>query len=138
MTRNRKAAIFLGCGFLGLMLGAMLLNGYIGFLLAPSDFHHDSFTGSILHLLAGLIPWSAGIVLITCGSDRPLHVLAIWLAAFAGGFLMSLPAFYANPGGDRTGAIGWIALVTVGVACAVAFRSLTNIMTKRLPKTTRT
>jgi len=120
------------------MLGAMPLNGYAGFLLAPSEFHQDAFIGGILHLLAGLIPWLAGIALLACGSDRPLYVLAIWLAGLAGGLLMNLPSFGLNPGGDHAGAFGWVALVTVGVACALVVRLLTNIMTKRLPGATRT
>jgi hypothetical protein len=135
MTRNAKAAVFLGCGFLSVMLGAMPLCGYIGFLLAPSDFHRDAFTGSIPLWLAGLVSWLAGIVLITCGSDRPLRVLAIWLVGLAGGLFLNLPSLYINPGGDREAAIGWAALVSVGVACAVAARSLRNLVTKRLPRT---
>jgi hypothetical protein len=125
MKRDKKSAIFLSCGFLTVMLGAMFLNGYVGFLLAPSDFHPNAFTGTIPHLLAGLIPWFVGVFLITFGSDRPLHVLPIYLAGLAGGFIINVASFINS--GDRSAFIGWAVIVTFGVACAAAARTLRNV-----------
>lgn len=124
MTTNKKSGILLVCGFLALMLGAMPLNGYTGFLIAPSEFHRDAFVGSIWHLLTGLVPWLTGIILIACGTHRPLRVAAMYVGGVAAGLLMAVPSLGTI--NDRSGILGWAAILTAGVAIAILARWIKN------------
>jgi len=126
---NKKSVIFVCCGFLFLMLGSMLLNGYFGFYLHPDDFHHDSFIGSTSHLLAGLIPWLLGIVFVVLGSTRVVHILVSVMIGFSMAFLFSLPAIINAK--DHAGYVGWFAIVTIGIVMIIATRALVNMYNKR-------
>lgn len=51
-------------GALMVIFGAMFLNGWFGYQVAPEEFSDDIFIGSPIHLLCGALPYGAGIVLL--------------------------------------------------------------------------
>src|SRR5207247_2041422 len=80
MVYSYRLLGFFLCGLLLVCVGAMPLNGYIGYLIAPSEFHHDAFVGSFGHLSLGLAPLLLGIAIMILGSDRARHLFSIVLA----------------------------------------------------------
>ena len=129
MTKDTKEGILLGCGFLFVLLGAIPLNGYFLFHLSPSDFHPNTFIGTIPYLLIALIPWLMGIALITLGSDRALLVWIIGLVGLGGGLLLSSPSFITAE--DPTASLCWFAIAAFGVIFAGATRTIINVCKKR-------
>jgi hypothetical protein len=124
MLSNNKSSALLACGLLLVLIGSAPLNGYIGVLLWPSEFHHDAFLGSIAHLLLGAIPWLTGTMLIALGSNKASHVLAIAAISLGLGCFMALPSFIQAT--DYWGAVGWLGIVTVGVILAALTRGAVN------------
>jgi uncharacterized membrane protein len=125
MKNDTRLAIFLGGGFLLILLGSMPLNGYLGFLLWPNESHHDAFMGTMPHLLLGLIPWWIGIVLITIGSQKTLHVLMIGLASIGGGCFMAISSIINAK--DSKGWLCWLAIYALGVTRATIGRKIHEI-----------
>ena len=121
MSGNGKSVSRLVSGLLLVLIGSAPLNGYVGFLLWPSESHHDAFTGSFAHLLLGAIPWSLGILLIVLSSRSPRHVLTLWLLSVGLGCFMALPAFIHAT--DYNGFLGWLSVATAGVALAAVVRA---------------
>jgi hypothetical protein len=133
MTNDKRLGVFLGSGFMLLLLGSMPLGSYLLFLLWPNEFYHDPSTGSVPHLYAalsiGLILWLIGIVLIILGSKKSWLVLIIGLVGIGGGILISLPSFInAN---DYKGALGFLVTSAFGVMFAATIRMILNIYNNR-------
>ena len=84
MTSDKKSGIFLCCGFLLLLLGAMPLNGCFLFLCWPAEFHRDPATGSVpyfyLWLSIGSLLWLGAITLIALGTKNAWRMLLMGLA----------------------------------------------------------
>jgi hypothetical protein len=130
---RKHGNIFLCCGFLLILLGSMLLNGYLGFLLWPAEFHHDAFTGSVLHLLLGVIPWLMGVVLITLGAKRAWDILMTGLVSIGLGCLMALSAIFMAT--DHKGALGFLAIFICGVIFGTGTRMFLNLYTNKVHRT---
>jgi hypothetical protein len=127
------------CGFLLVLFGAMPLNGYVGFLISPSQFHQDAFIGSFAHLLIGLIPLLSGVVLIVLGCDRPLQILLISIVGLVLGLVLGevlsvLGEVLSMPGNirakDRVGCLGWLTISALSLLLAVAARAMLNAYVK--------
>ena len=125
MNANNRSGLRLGGGFLLVLFGAMPLNGFFGFLLFPHEFAPDKFIGSPAHLLVGLTPWLAGIVLIAASSVKPLQILSYALIAFCAGFFMSLAAIITAA--DYAGLVGWLAICGLGILLAVIASALKEV-----------
>jgi hypothetical protein len=125
MINVKKSGIFLGCGFLLVLLGSMAMNGYFGFLLWPAEYHHDAFIGTVPHLLIGLIPWLIGIVLITIGAKKAWHILMIGSVGIGGGILINLLSFLNAT--DYEGVLGFLAIFALGTIFAAAARMILSI-----------
>jgi hypothetical protein len=135
MTNETKSGVFLGCGFLLILLGSMPLNLVVFLWLA--EVYHDPSTGSIPHLhlilLIGLILWSMGIVSITLGTKKAWLVPMMGLGGIGGGILINLPSFsYA---GDYKGALGFLASSAIGITLAAATRMALNVYAKTVHRT---
>ncbi len=122
---NNRSGVFLVCGFLLVLLGSARLNGYVGFLLWPSEFHHDTFIGSIAHLLLGAVPWLLGIALVVLGSNKARHILALGSISLGLGCFIALPSIIHAT--DYWGLAGWLTLVTVGVIFAASVCAAVNM-----------
>jgi hypothetical protein len=110
-------------------LGAMPLNGYIGYFLWPFEFHKDAFIGSALHLLIGLIPWLAGVILLATGSVKAWHLLAELILGIGGGVLL-ISCTVLNNAKDYKGALGWMAIFALGFVLAATLRATLEISRK--------
>lgn len=119
-----RPSIFLVCGLLLVSFGAAPLNGYVGFLVSPSQFKPDPFIGSISHLLIGLIPLLLGLVLIVLGCNRPLLILLFGIAGLVLVTLSSLAVLIQAKG--YVGFFGWLTIVTSSLIVAVAVRAILN------------
>lgn len=108
-------------GFLCIMLGAMPLNGYLGYLFDPNQFHRDHFIGTLWHLLAGMAPYLIGVTLIAT-SRAPAKLIVVCLLAFPAGILLTLPAVLSSK--DHLPLISWLTLAVTGSAVGVVSQSL--------------
>ncbi len=106
----------------------MPLNGYLGFFLWPNESHHDTFIGSMPHLLIGLIPWLIGIVLITIGSQQAWQVLMAGLATIGGGCFIAISSLITAK--DSKGWLCWIAIYALGVTLAATGRKIEDIYSR--------
>jgi hypothetical protein len=59
-----KDGLMVATGLLAILLGAMPLNGYLGYMRDPTSFYQDAFVGTTWHLLASVVPFGAGILLL--------------------------------------------------------------------------
>jgi hypothetical protein len=125
MRMKYKPAVFLACGFLLVLLGAMPLNGYILFRVSPAQFHQNEFLGSVTHLLIGVIPVLSGIVLLVLGSDRAWKLLCTAFVGVGLGLLGAASAFIQAE--DRTAFLPWLAIVAASLLAAVAARAVLNL-----------
>jgi hypothetical protein len=125
VTINNKSCVLLACGFLLVLIGSAPLNGYVGFLLWPSEFYRDAFVGSIAHLLLGVVPWLLGTVLIVLGSNKARHILAIGSISLSLGCFIALSSVICTTG--YKGLVGWLTIVAIGVLLAATARRAVNM-----------
>ena len=104
-------------GFLAILLGAMPLNGYSGYMCDPGSFHQDAFVGSAWHLLAGVLPFAAGVVLLAFSRASTIQILLIPLCGAVGGLVLALPAIIT--GNDHHAWLAWLSIVGMGCVLAV-------------------
>ena len=112
-------------GALLILLGAMPVTGYLGFLLVPGDFHQDAFVGTVWHLAAGVAPTGAGIALTAFSNASAKQILASFLA-FPGGVLMAFPALL-HGNGDWMWVV-WLSIAMTAFMVAVAGWALVGWM----------
>jgi hypothetical protein len=111
-----KDGLMVATGFLALLLGAMPLNGYFLYLCEPGSFHQDAFIGTAWHLLAGVVPFTAGVVLLAFSRASTMQIFLIPLGGVLGGLVLALPAVIK--GSDHH---AWLACLSiVGVGCVLA------------------
>ena len=115
-----KDGLTVAAGLLAILLGAMPLNGYFGYLRDASSFHQDAFIGGAWHLLAGMVPFGAGILLLAFSKTSTRQISAVLLCGVAGGLVLSLSSIIT--GNDCHPWLGWLAIVAVGWALAVLIR----------------
>lgn len=112
-----KDVLMVATGLLAILLGAMPLNGYFGYMRDPGSFHRDAFVGSAWHLLVGIVPVAAGILLLASSkaSARPLFLIP--LCSIPGGLFLALPSIIT--GHDHHAWLTWLSIVTAGCVLAV-------------------
>lgn len=103
----------------------MPLNGYLGFLISPTQFHRNEFVGSFAHLAAGLIPLLIGLVLIVRDSDQRL--LLPLGALFGLGIGIIFSSLTIVQGDDPTASFGFLALVASTLLLSIAIRIAMNL-----------
>jgi peptidoglycan/LPS O-acetylase OafA/YrhL len=112
-----KDGLMVGTGLLAILLGAMPLNGYLGYMRDPTFFHQDAFIGSVWHLPAGVVPFGAGILLLALSTASTKQTFLIPLCSLSGGLVLSLPSIItAN---DHHAWLAWLSIVAIGWALAV-------------------
>ncbi len=112
-----KDVLMVVTGFLAVLLGAMPLSGYFGYVRDPSSFHQDAFVGSAWHLLAGVVPFGAGILLLAFSRASTRQIFLIALCGIPGGLVVALSAIIT--GNDHHPWLTWLSIVAVGCVLAV-------------------
>jgi hypothetical protein len=115
-----KDGLMVAAGFLAILLGAMPLSGYLGYMHAPSLFHQSAFVGSVWHLLAGAVPFGGGILLLAIAGASSRQKLTIALCGILAGMFMALPA--PITGNDHRAWLMWLSIVAAGCVLAVVIR----------------
>ncbi len=95
----------------------MPLNGYLGYIHAPSLFHQSAFVGSVWHLLAGAVPFGVGIFMLAISRASARQALLIPLCGILAGMFMALPALIT--GNDLRAWLTWLSIVAAGCVLAV-------------------
>jgi hypothetical protein len=119
-----KSSLMVLGGVIVAMAGALLLNGYIGWLLAPSQFVAEGFTGSVGHLVAGLLPYFLGLALFGAGLQRLDSgtaygsFVAIWVVISLYCVVAEGLVVAGNSGGMPL--VGIFALLSAGLVLALA------------------
>ncbi len=128
MIDNTKSGIFLGCGFLLILLGSIPLGQYPLLILWPAEFYHDPSTGAVpylyLWLSMGVILWLIGTVLTTLGTEKAWLVLMIGVVGIGGGCVISMPWFISSK--DPKFVVGILAACASGVIFTAAIRTILN------------
>ena len=104
-------------GLLLILLGAMPLYGYLGYMRDPTSFHQDAFVGSVWHLLASVVPFGAGILLLALSTASAKQTFLIPLCGVSAGLALSLASIITD--NDRHAWLAWLSLVSIGWALAV-------------------
>ena len=124
---DRRSLLF-ACGLALVFLGAMPLNGYVGFLISPSQFHHDAFIGTAAHLALGLIPVLSGLVLIVIGSCQKVRLL---LFAVLGLVMGTAFCIFCSPttiqAVGHSGLVGWLAITACALFLGLTVRVALNL-----------
>jgi hypothetical protein len=127
-----KDGLMAATGFLAISLGAMPLTGYFGYMHDPSSFHQDAFIGSAWHLLAGVVPFGAGILLLAFSRASTRQIVLVPLCGIPLGLVMVLSAL--NTGNDRQAWLAWLLIVAVGFALAVLIHAARSICSPQMLK----
>lgn len=85
-----------------LFAGSLLLNGWIGYQLYPHEFHADEFVGGILHLLLGVVPLVAGMILLIRTQEKLFSIESLRGAVFA-----AVISLVSMAGGFISGYLRW-------------------------------
>lgn len=112
-------------GMLVVVLSAMMLNGFIGYVIWPEECHQDSFIGSVSHLLLGLVPFLGGIALMAASSVSPRTMVKATAGGLAGGVLMGgfiTTVCVREP--DLKAAALWLAITVFGFLAGILARVL--------------
>lgn len=115
-----KDGLMVAAGLLAILLGAMPLNGYFGYLRDASSFHQDALVGGRWHLLSGAVPFVAGVSLLAFSRTSTRQISGVLLCGVAGGLALSLSSIIT--GNDCHRWLSWLAIVAVGWALAVLIR----------------
>lgn len=110
---KRRKKLMVSIGPLLILLGAMPLNGWIGFQNDPSIFHSDDFIGSLQHFLLGSVPYATGMILLAWAKFSFRAFLRG--AALASILPLALsPLFLLESVRFTSGLAGWLALILIG------------------------
>jgi hypothetical protein len=112
-----KDDLMVGTGLVAILLGAMPLNGYFGYMRDPTSFHQGAFVGSFWHLLASVVPFGAGILLLALSSASTKQTFLIPLCGVSVGVVLSLPSIIT--GNDHHAWLAWLAIVAIGWVLSV-------------------
>ena len=121
IAMKAKDGLVVGTGLLAILLGAMPLNGYFGFMRDPTSFYRGAFVGSLWHLLAGAVPFGVGILLLATSRVSTRQILVVVLCGVASGILLSLPTLIT--GNDDHAWLMWLSIVAAGCLLAMLIRA---------------
>ena len=119
-------------GFLAILLSALPLNGYFMYIGDPGSFHQDEFIGSAWHLLAGAVPFCAGILPLAFSRASTRLIFLIPLCGIPCGLVLALPALIT--GSDHHVWLACLSIFTVGCVLAVPIRAARLIWRPQAPK----
>jgi hypothetical protein len=119
-----KDGLMVVTGFLAILLGAMPLNGYFGFMRDPGSFHQDGFIGSAWHLLVGIVPFGMGVLFLAFSRASTRQVFLVPLCGIPAGLVLSLPAIVTGNGDSPW--LAWLSIVAVGCVLAVLVHAATS------------
>ncbi|MFW6114338.1 MAG: hypothetical protein ACOC7K_01205, partial [bacterium] len=103
--------------------------GYFEYMRDPTFFHQDAFVGSVWHLLAGVVPFGAGILLLALSTASTKQTLLIPLCGVSAGLVLSLPSVIT--GNDHRAWLAWLSIVAIGCTLAVLIHLTRWIITNK-------
>lgn len=120
-----NGGLMVAMGFLAISLGAMPLNGYFGYIRDPGSFHQGAFIGGAWHLLAGVVPFGAGILLLAFSKASTRQIALMPMCGIPLGLVMVLPALIT--GNDHHAWLAWLSIFAVGCVLAVLIHAARSI-----------
>ena len=131
MKTNTKYQLQAIVAFILLATGSMPLSGYIGHLFVPTEYAEDKFIGSFLHLIAGLIPYAIGTLLLAGGCKRNPAQFRIGLVGIAMGMVIGFPAVLGSH--DFMGMGMWLTMMVIPYDIVGVINKLNNRAEQAVP-----